>query len=71
MCDHARDSRGTVELHGHLMQSGLAETPRNYSALTWSLVQVIAREHGALGVPVTGLLGQLRGRARIATNRGG
>ena len=29
--------------HGRLLQKGLAEMPRNYSALIWSLVQVIAK----------------------------
>jgi hypothetical protein len=29
--------------HGRLLQKGLAAMPRNYSALMWSLVQVIAR----------------------------
>jgi hypothetical protein len=29
--------------HGRLLQKGLAELPRNYSALIWSLVQVIAK----------------------------
>jgi hypothetical protein len=29
--------------HGRLLQKGLAETPRNYSALIWNLVQVIAK----------------------------
>ena len=28
--------------HGRLMQSGLVAMPRNYSALIWSLVQVLA-----------------------------
>ena len=27
--------------HGRLLQKGLAEMPRNYSALIWSLVQVL------------------------------
>lgn len=29
--------------HGRLLQKGLAEMPRNYSALIWSRVQVIAK----------------------------
>ena len=29
--------------HGRLLQKGLAEMPRNYSALIWSLVEVIAK----------------------------
>ena len=29
--------------HGRLLQKGLTEMPRNYSALIWSLVQVIAK----------------------------
>ena len=34
--------------HGRLLQKGLAAMPRNYSALIWSLVQVLAKlEEGA------------------------
>jgi hypothetical protein len=29
--------------HGRLLQKGLAEMPRNYSALIWSLVQVLEK----------------------------
>ena len=29
--------------HGRLLQKGLAEMPRNYSALIWNLVQVLAK----------------------------
>lgn len=29
--------------HGRLLQKDLAEMPRNYSALIWNLVQVIAK----------------------------
>ena len=32
--------------HGRLMQKNLAAIPRNYSALIWSLVQVIAKLEG-------------------------
>lgn len=32
--------------HGRLIQKNLAEIPRNYSALIWSLVQVIANLEG-------------------------
>ncbi len=29
--------------HGRLLQKGLAAMPRNYSALIWSVVQVLAK----------------------------
>jgi hypothetical protein len=29
--------------HGRLLEKGLAEMPRNYSALIWNLVQMIAK----------------------------
>jgi hypothetical protein len=32
--------------HGRLMQKNLAAIPRNYSALIWSLVQVISKLEG-------------------------
>jgi hypothetical protein len=34
---------GSYAFHGRLLQKGLAEIPRNYSALIWSLVQVLAK----------------------------
>jgi hypothetical protein len=40
-------SRTTLEgpdaFHGRLLQTGLAAMPRNYSALIWSLVQVVTK----------------------------
>ena len=37
--------------HGRLLLKGLAEIPRNYSALIWSLVQVIAKLEGKTWSP--------------------
>lgn len=34
---------GSYAFHGRLLQKGLAAMPRNYSALMWSLVQVVTR----------------------------
>ena len=34
---------GPYAFHGRLLQTGVAAMPRNYSALIWSLVQVISR----------------------------
>ncbi len=31
----------TYAFHGRLLQTGLASTPKNYSALIWNLVQVL------------------------------
>ena len=33
----------TYAFHGRLMQSALAATPRQYSALIWNVVQVLAK----------------------------
>jgi hypothetical protein len=35
--------KGPYAFHGHQMQKDLAAMPRRYSALMWSLVQVIAK----------------------------
>jgi hypothetical protein len=38
---------GSYAFHGRLLQRGLAEMPRNYSALIWNLAQVLdKRERG-------------------------
>ena len=34
---------GPDAFHGRLLQAGLAAMPRNYSALIWSLVQVVTK----------------------------
>lgn len=36
--------------HGRLLQKGLAEVPRNYSALIWNLVHVLDKLEGGRGV---------------------
>ena len=39
---------GAYAFHGRLLQKGLVEMPRNYSALIWNLVQVLDKlERGA------------------------
>ena len=34
---------GPYAFHGRLLQTGLAAMPRDYMALTWSLVQAVTR----------------------------
>lgn len=40
---------GPYAFHGRLLQKGLAEMPRKYSALIWSLVQVIGKLQENMG----------------------
>jgi hypothetical protein len=40
---NAAGFEGPCAFHGRLLQTGVAAKPRNYSALIWSLVQVVAK----------------------------